>query len=141
MQNQENNYFVNRDEMDKFLESIGGLQNGFYPDQPAIKKSDFFEIGSGWMGLVKQLIEDCIALGWDKQICQVKEKFGGLRFYINSASPEVFDKIREAENKSFEICEVTGLPGKLRTDLGWYSTLCDEEYEKRKRKKLEHGRI
>ena len=42
MQNNEINYFMNRDEMDKFLESIGGLENGFFPDRPAIKKSDFF---------------------------------------------------------------------------------------------------
>lgn len=28
------------------------------------------------------------------------------------------------------LCEVTGKPGKLREDLGWIRTLCDEEYNK-----------
>ena len=32
------------------------------------------------------------------------------------------------------ICEATGKPGKLRNDLGWWRTLCDEEYDKIKNK-------
>ena len=66
---------------------------------------------------------------------KIKEKFGGLRFYINSGSGEIFNRISEAEDKSMEVCEVTGLPGKLRTDIRWYRTLCDEEYNKIKSKK------
>jgi hypothetical protein len=129
------NYYMTDEEMDKFLESIGGLENGYFSDRPRIKSNGFLEISNGWFGLVKELIEDCIALGWDKQICQIKEKFGGLRFYINSASDEIFNKISEAEDKSMEVCEVTGLPGQLRTDIGWYRTLSDEEYEKIKKQK------
>jgi hypothetical protein len=30
---------------------------------------------------------------------------------------------------------MTGLPGQLRTDIGWYRTLSDEEYEKIKKQK------
>ena len=123
------------EEMDKFLESIGGLENGFFSDRPKIKSNGFLEISNGWFGLVKELIEDCIALGWNKEICQIKEKFGGLRFYINSAPEEVFKRISEAEDKSFTTCEVTGNPGQLRTDIGWYRTLCEEEYEKIKKEK------
>ena len=63
---------------------------------------------------------------------QIKEKFGGLRFYINEGSKEVYDRITEAEKLSYETCEVTGNPGKLRTDIGWYLTLCDEEYENKR---------
>ena len=126
---------MTNEEMDQFLESIGGLENGYFSDRPKIKSNGFLEISNGWFGLVKELIEDCIALGWDKQICQIKEKFGGLRFYINSAPEEVFKRIREAEDKSFTTCEVTGNPGQLRTDIGWYRTLCEEEYEKIKKEK------
>jgi hypothetical protein len=129
------NYYMTDEEMDKFLESIGGLENGFFSDRPKIKSNGFLEISNGWFGLVKELIEDCIALGWNKEICQIKEKFGGLRFYINSAPEEVFKRIREAEDKSFTTCEVTGNPGQLRTDIGWYRTLCEEEYEKIKKEK------
>ena len=129
------NYYMTNEEMDQFLESIGGLENGFFSDRPKIKSNGFLLIENGWFGLVKELIEDCIALGWDKQICQIKEKFGGLRFYINSASDEVFEAINEAEEKSYKVCEVTGGPGELRTDIGWYRTLSDEIYKQEKNKK------
>jgi hypothetical protein len=121
---------MTRNEMDQFLESIGGLNNGFFTDRPPITDSLFFVVGEGWFPLIKSLIEDLIALGWNKQVCQVKEKFGGLRFYINNGSDEIFDRIRKAEDDSLNICEKTGKPGYLRNDNGWLVTLCDEEYEK-----------
>jgi hypothetical protein len=122
-------------EMNDFLISIGGLKNGYYTDREPIIDSGYFECDSGWNQILKDLITDLIALGWDKQVCQVKEKFGGLRFYIIAGSDQMHARIREAERLSYETCEVTGKPGKLRNDLGWYSTLCDEEYTKRKEKK------
>ena len=122
---------MTKEEMNDFLVSIGGLENGFYRDREPIKDVGFFSIGRGWYPLVKELIEDLIKMGWDKQTCQVKEKFGGLRFYINGGSKEIFDRISKAENDSYEICEITGKPGVLRTNIGWHTTLCDEEYEKR----------
>jgi hypothetical protein len=125
---------MNREEMNQFLESIDGLINGWKIDDTPVKDAYFFDIDEGWYPLVKELIVDLINLNWDKQVCQVKEKFGGLRFYINGGSDDIFKRITKAENDSYEICEVTGKPGKLRTDLGWYTTLCDEEYEKRKNK-------
>ncbi len=118
-------------EMNDFLQSIGGLKLGYYSDREPITNAGFFECNSGWYPLLKDLITDLIELGWDKQICQVKEKFGGLRFYIYEASDEMHDRIIQAEKESYETCEVTGKPGQLRTDLGWIETLCDEEYEKR----------
>lgn len=125
---------LTKSQMDDFLQSIGGLKNGYYLNEKPIVDSDFFEIESGWYPLVKELIEDLIALGWDKRICQIKEKFGGLRFYINEGSDEVFKRIRQAEYDSYKICEITGQPGELRTDIGWYRTLCEEEYLKIKNK-------
>ncbi len=92
---------MNGEEINIFLESIGGLENGYYPDRERITKSTFFDIEEGWYPLVKELIEDLIELGWDKQICQVKEKFGGLRFYINGGSDEIFKRIVKAENDSY----------------------------------------
>lgn len=116
--------------MNEFLESIGGLENGYFTDREPITDCIIFSCGRGWFPLIKELIEDLIALGWDKKICQIKEKFGGLRFYINSGSDEIHDRIAKAERDSYEICEVTGGPGKVRTDIGWITTLCDEEYQK-----------
>ena len=55
---------------------------------------------------------------------QVKEKFGGLRFYTNGFTDEVSGMIRMAESMSYRTCEVCGSPGRSN-NYGWISTLCD----------------
>ena len=96
------------------------------------KSPIFFSVGEGWYSIIKELIEDLIELGWDKKIYQVKEKFGGLRFYITNNSDEINDRILKAELLSYKTCEVTGKRGELRNDLDWVRTLCEEEYKKAK---------
>jgi hypothetical protein len=68
---------------------------------------------------------------------QVKEKFGGLRFYVQAATDKHYNYISFAESMSYRTCEECGAPGKRYTD-GWHTTLCDihaamagkeEEYE------------
>jgi hypothetical protein len=125
---------MDKNEMDQFLESIGGLENGFFTDREPIVDSGFFGVNQGWFPIIKSLIEDLIKLGWDKKTCQVKEKFGGLRFYINSGSDEIHQRILQAEKESYETCEVCGKLGELRKDIGWYFTLCDEHYNLKKTK-------
>jgi hypothetical protein len=55
---------------------------------------------------------------------QVKEKFGGLRFYVQAATDKHYNFISFAENMSYRTCEDCGAPGKTYTD-GWHTTLCD----------------
>lgn len=121
---------MTKEEMDQFLESIGGLKNGIFTDSSPITDASFMDVQPGWYPLIKKLIEDLIALGWNKNITQIKEKYGTLRFYITDGTDAIWDKIEEAEDVSASICEVTGKPGKLRTDISWWKTLCDEEYNK-----------
>ena len=115
-------------ELNEYLISIGGLTNVFNGNK--ITDTDFFVVGSGWNLIIKNLIQDLIRLGWNKEVIQVKEKFGGLRFYINEGTDAIHERIGQAELESMKTCEITGKPGKLRTDIGWYRTLCDEEYER-----------
>jgi len=61
------------EEMNSFLESIGGLESGYFTDREPIKSCGIFGCGNGWFPLIKDLIEDLIALGWDKQTCQVRK--------------------------------------------------------------------
>ena len=122
---------MTEEEMNDFLISIGGLENGWRTDRSPIKDCGFFEVDNGWLPLIKELIEDLIKLGWDKQVTQVKEKFGGLRFYINGGSDEIYNKITEAEKLSHETCELCGKKGELRTKIRWFTTLCDEHYEQK----------
>lgn len=122
---------MTKEEFNQYLESIGGLENGYFPDRPRIMDSGICEMGPGWLLLVKNLIDELIAAGWDKQICQIKEKFGSLRFYVNSASDECHRIISRYENLSSEICETCGEPGELRQG-GWMRTLCDNHSDGRK---------
>lgn len=67
-----------------------------------------FDLPPGWESLVDKLMADLISLGWDKDLGQVKEKFGGLRFYIGAADTDIHMRISEAENESFKICPACG---------------------------------
>jgi len=55
---------------------------------------------------------------------QVKEKFGGLRFYVQAATDKHYHYISFAESMSYRTCEQCGAPGKRYTN-GWHTTLCD----------------
>jgi hypothetical protein len=59
---------------------------------------------------------------------QVKEKFGGLRFYINGGNDQHYHYITFAESMSYRTCEECGSPGKRYTD-GWHQTLCETHAE------------
>lgn len=57
---------------------------------------------------------------------QVKEKFGGLRFYTNISSNEQEAAISFAESLSYKICENCGTMQNIGQTKGWVSTLCKE---------------
>lgn len=56
---------------------------------------------------------------------QVKEKYGGLRFYYYGGTPAADAYIEFAESHSERVCEVCGGAGQTR-DSGWVHTLCDQ---------------
>ncbi len=84
----------------------------------------------GWYPLIVRLDAQLAALDPGYTVHQVKEKFGGLRFYTSSETePDVQEAmhalIDEAERASVRICEVCGSDGALsRSAGGWYRTLC-----------------
>ena len=56
---------------------------------------------------------------------QVKEKMGGLRFYVEGSNDEIEAAIDSACELSVLTCEVCGNPGCLEEDaIGWWKTLC-----------------
>ena len=57
---------------------------------------------------------------------QVKEKFRGLRFYIDGGDDRVMGMIALAEELSTTTCEVTGNPGVLCRRGGWFKTLSED---------------
>lgn len=87
----------------------------------------FNSVESGWRVILELLLKDLEKLGWNGEVLQVKEKFGGLRFYIDVAPPEVpgvYERIRKAEVASMTTCEFCGNPGTLENIRGWWKTLC-----------------
>ena len=82
----------------------------------------------GWESFVEPIIKKCEEKGLT--IMQIKEKYGGLRFYYGPMDDEVDAMVEAAEEQSYRTCEVCGGPGMLR-DGGWLQTLCDEHGEGR----------
>ena len=85
-------------------------------------------VGPGWHNLIRELVVDLVNLGWDQHLLQLKEKYGGLRFYIGSGSDEIYTRINKAEHDSVTICEQCGSPGEQRGG-GWIFTRCDGCWE------------
>lgn len=91
-----------------------------------------FETGDGWFRIIdalsarlEEIIEGLPAGERDEYYAvQVKEKFGGLRFYMNTETEEMSRAIEEAEGRSVVTCEMCGRPGRP-TGCGWVKTLCE----------------
>lgn len=134
---------MSKQEFETYLKSIGGLVSTWRCERDPIVETGFFELHEGWYELLKNLIDELIAAGWDKKVSQVKEKLGGLRFYIPSGkavgdewveikTPQnIRDIIRKYENLSYYTCEKCGKEGVLRSG-SWIRTLCDEHAEGKK---------
>ena len=92
-----------------------------------------FAVGDGWYKLIYELVRDIkindLKKGdWITKATQVKEKFGGLRFYVTGTSDKNWALIRTAEQKSYGVCEVTGSEVEVGTwNNGWVQTICRKE--------------
>ena len=91
-----------------------------------------FWCGDGWYDIIYRLcerIEPLVAAlddgGLTFEVLQVKEKLGGLRFYVEGSNDEIEAAIDSASELSILTCEVCGNPGSLEEDAtGWWKTLC-----------------
>jgi hypothetical protein len=69
-------------------------------------------------------------------VAQIKEKFGGLRFYYTGGDEQIRGMVSMAESWAAHSCETCGSPGKSR-EGGWIKTLCDEHEAERQLKMKE----
>lgn len=69
-----------------------------------------FECSDGWFDLIHKLCVDISSLNPPEnfRVVQVKEKFGGLRFYVDGSTAEISQLIHQAEEQSYQICENCG---------------------------------
>jgi len=116
---------MNKENTKKLYDDFPKLYSGRYKPLQENLMSFGFACGDGWFNLIydlskkiSQIVPDAIAL-------QVKEKFGGLRFYVINCNDEGFDEIHKTENLSFTICKNCGKPGK-RIRGNWIKTLCEK---------------
>ena len=94
---------------------------------------DGFCHGDGWFDVLWRLCEELEPLvkefeeqtGQRVEVLQVKQKLGGLRFYVNHRTDAISERIAAAELESIRTCEVCGHPGTHR-EGNWIRTLCDE---------------
>lgn len=91
------------------------------------------ECGYGWYGLILPLYNAIQKYNSDKEendkICinQIKEKFGGLRFYISHGPKEFYDWIYRIERESYKVCEVCGSITDVTTEgRSWITTQCKQ---------------
>lgn len=70
---------------------------------------------------------------------QIKEKFGGLRFYYQGGDDTVYGMVRMAESWAGRSCEDCGNVGK-RQGEGWVRTLCDFHIAEREALSAEQAR-
>lgn len=83
------------------------------------------ECGEGWLEIIKAVCRLIDGRDSDPAFTQIKEKWGTLRIYHDSADdPFVDGVIRMAEEMSSHTCERCGHPGRGRGG-GWLVTLCD----------------
>ncbi len=90
-------------------------------------------VGNGWFKIIYELVHDIrvndLKKGdWITKVTQCKEKFGGLRFYVTGTSDKNWALIRNAEQKSYAVCEETGSEVEVGTwNNGWVRTMCHKE--------------
>jgi hypothetical protein len=94
-----------------------------FPAIPASLNDLKAKVSEGWAEILERLVNDLLRFGWNGEVLQIKEKFGGLRFYVDGATDEMWERICEATAESFRTCETCGTVGTVRH--GGWKTLCD----------------
>ena len=86
---------------------------------------------NGWNRLIEPIVDyinwyNETALEEDKiHIKQIKEKFGGLRFYTDKKTEQLNNMIEAAEQESIHTCEICGSKHDIgQTADGWITTCC-----------------
>lgn len=99
-----------------------------------------FAIGEGWWPIIEELCRNIQHYtDWNNKnrpvvpqtvVAQVKEKFGGLRFYYDGGDEAVAGMVRMAESWASRVCEDCGSPA-TQTTTGWIKSVCNLHFVER----------
>ena len=122
--------------MDQNYEEFAKKMEEQYPKMFANKYGGF-AVGQGWYPILEALCANIQNhIDWQNKnhekhpvveqvvVEQIKEKFGGLRFYYQGGDDNIHGMVRMAEAWAANCCEECCAPGKRRNG-GWIRTLCD----------------
>ena len=108
-----------------------------------------FAVGEGWWPILEKLCDNIQRhIDWkEKQgkdcpqvvVEQIKEKFGGLRFYYQGGDEYIDGLVVMTESIADITCESCGNPGKRRGG-GWIHTYCDPCEIKREEARKQYAR-
>jgi hypothetical protein len=108
-----------------------------------------FAVGKGWYPIIERLSASIQQhVEWknkDSEVCppvvveQIKEKFGGLRFYYQGGDEYISGLVSMAESWAGITCEECGGIGKRRGG-GWVRTLCNKHEDERNARIEEQAR-
>lgn len=131
---QKKKFKMRKDFASELKEKCPNLFKDFEPDfDPFTAKRMFspiafgVECGSGWYPIIEECAKKLEALNVEGLYAtQIKEKFGGLRFYTSCCNDEINKIINEAEDACSKTCELCGQPGECDSTHGWWKTVCVE---------------
>jgi hypothetical protein len=99
-----------------------------------------FAVGQGWWPILEALCANIQShIDWRNResetvpqvvVEQIKEKFGGLRFYYQGGDEQIHGMVRMAEAWAANCCEECCAPG-TRRGGGWIRTLCNKHEAER----------
>ena len=94
------------------------------------RPDEYLGVGDGWYSILWNLSQEVIDLCRERgevppKVLQVKEKFGGLRFYVQGSDDFIDGIIDLAESMSYRICSECGNQSTPQKRRGWIYTLCD----------------
>lgn len=132
--------------MDNELEKYVAFEKRITEKYPDMFKNPYggIGVGEGWWPIVESLCSNiqhhinsrkkqnewCVKNGKEVdpevpqvEVAQIKEKFGGLRFYYDGGDQVIRGMVTMAEAWASASCEVCGAPGESG-GKGWIKTLC-----------------
>jgi hypothetical protein len=133
--------------MDNEFEKYDAFEKRLTEKYPAMFSQPYGGVacGEGWWPIIENLCANIQGhIKWKNKdaevvpqvvVAQIKEKFGGLRFYYDGGDDQISGMVRMAEAWAGNTCETCGNRA-TKTTTGWIKTVCDEHFKQREERSV-----